>query len=491
MLPLLLLAPALAAPRFVADTEGDAELAEAVWQAAVYCTARAPRTHDTVTIARDLDPTRLAGRMDYDADGLFHISLRPGSSPYVLAHEVAHAWVHDGPPALVEGRTEALNLCVVENLPDRIPWVDGLQTDLERMPDLRTWVDPEPSSRGYDVVGQGLEAAARLFRALTRVLPREQLWSDRYVAWAPLEEDLLALGPQGERVVDALRGGAEAQRQLLIDPDHDGAINLVEAWQGTDPRRWDTDGDGWWDGAPPHPPEAVPLPGDGRHVCVPWIRADGAPADVLVRGNLRGFNHRTLTFRDRRPSETVRLTPELTRLDGGLWLEVAASDVVPNPFCHQGPRTLVIGRDTAAGTPLEELLRAVEQAQERADGLLSWDGRQVRVAVEEVPQDTVMLRAGSFQDPSPQVIVPEDRVRGGERTMRTLGALVVAWHRLGLSGDITHQSPAAAWALVFALLPDAQRGALVNATAREIRQWRRRAEACADGWAGLLSGEAC
>ena len=96
-----------------------------------------------------------------------------------------------------------------------------------------------------------------------------------------LEALLVHAGPRGAIVWDVLEGGVDRQREALSDKDLDGQPWLAEILSGTDPNRWDSDGDGWWDGASAAPVGAVPLPPDGTAVCsgvATWAEASKAAA---------------------------------------------------------------------------------------------------------------------------------------------------------------------------------------------------------------------
>lgn len=103
---------AYAAPEFV-GSEGDVAVARQAWGLAAACAGWDGRAAASVTIRRDLakhaGPT---GEALVNAQGLHTIRVSVDASPTVLAHELTHAWVHEGDRAVVEGLAGALTGCV-------------------------------------------------------------------------------------------------------------------------------------------------------------------------------------------------------------------------------------------------------------------------------------------------------------------------------------------------------------------------------------------
>lgn len=285
---------AWAAPRFDAEHERDAGIALAAWGAGLECTGWEGHAHPSVQMVRRKIPGDYLGLAYHDDEGLYRIDLDPTAHRIeeVIVHEVAHAWVSSGPPALAEGRTELLADCIVRRRPGLAPlqWDDG--RDVNAMPSLLTWSNRNDHGPAMlaDVRTDAYLGAARLMRTASLLVPEYALWPEEGMDWAGFEALLEQAGPRGELVHKTLHASAEAQRAALSDQDLDGVPRLAEAVLGSDPARWDTDGDGWWDGALLSSPEgAVPLPLDGTPVCTGRAAPPEGSAVVLVTGgNLRG-----------------------------------------------------------------------------------------------------------------------------------------------------------------------------------------------------------
>ena len=89
-------------PTFTADDPEDVRLAEVAWAAGVECTGTVPAVSDAVSILRTLpEGTPFAGWAGWRLTTPTVIQLREAAGPEVLAHEVAHAWSHEGSLALI------------------------------------------------------------------------------------------------------------------------------------------------------------------------------------------------------------------------------------------------------------------------------------------------------------------------------------------------------------------------------------------------------
>ncbi len=287
------------APQFTGDP-ADVAVARAAWAAAEGCTGRPGRATREVEIRHRTIPGGYLGVAHTKPDGtLFRIDLNaePERRREVLAHEVSHAWVSSGPVALVEGAAEVLGDCIVASTPGlaTLQFDDG--RDLSSLRDLRTWA--APGVHGTHELGairtDAYIGAARLMRTLAMVLPPGALWAEHGLSWEKLEGQLAEAGEPGQQLIEVLRGGAAAQRVALADADLDGVPALAEALQGTRDDAFDSDGDGWWDGADSTMPAgAVAVPLDGTPVCsgyaTPYGHGKGATVHIYAGGNLRGHS---------------------------------------------------------------------------------------------------------------------------------------------------------------------------------------------------------
>ena len=287
------IATALAAPRFSGDP-ADVAVARAAWNAAEACTGRPGAATREVEIRHRVIPGGYLGVAHTQPDGtLYQIDLNTGPERRreVLVHEVAHAWVSKGPIALVEGAAELLSDCMVAGTPGlATPQFDDGR-DLGALRDLRSWEAPgthETHELGATRTDSYI-ASARLMRTLAMVLPERSLWPEGGLTWKGLEAALLAAGERGSTVAEALRGGAVTQRAALADADLDGVPALAESLLGTRDDAFDSDGDGWWDGAGQAlPAGAVAVPLDGTPVCTGSATSEGVIVHVFAGGNLRG-----------------------------------------------------------------------------------------------------------------------------------------------------------------------------------------------------------
>lgn len=374
MIPVLL-SIAFAAPEFVGHPD-DVRIADRAWSAAIQCTGWEGHAHPRVRIERGLVRHGFRGLASADDDGMYRIELDrddPALSE-VIVHEVAHAWVSEGPTALVEGRAELLADCIVHHAPGIAPlqWDDG--RELPNLPDLRGWdagdglgpsVNPLQRTDAY--VG-----AARLVRLASLVLPERALWpKEDGVDWLDLDALLGEAGSAAQPLRDLLRATGTEQSHALSDRDGDGLPELGERIFNTDPTRFDTDGDGWWDGAAASA-DVQPIPFDGTPVCTGWATpVTGGTVHLQTGGNLRGAPSPLPAVRvgDRattdgkavafaQQSVLLELQGDAGQVSGGLWGRVEGEGLVPDTSCRQSDRSVV----WASRPQLRERTAAVQQA---------------------------------------------------------------------------------------------------------------------------------
>ncbi len=390
--------PASAMPQFTGDP-ADVAVARAAWSAAEVCTGRPGLAKAEVEIVHRTIPGGYLGVAHTDPDGhLIRIDLNtePERHREVLVHEVAHAWVSQGPLGLVEGVAELLSDCMVAHTPGlaTLQFDDG--RDLTGLVDLRTW--EAPGAHRTESLGairtDAYVGAARLMRSAALVLEDGALWPEGGLTWPRLMAMLEDAGEPGNQVLTALRGGASAQRKALADRDLDGVPAVAEAILGTRDDRFDTDGDGWWDGAVAGraPAGAVAVPLDGSPVCSGWAAERATAVQVYAGGNLRGQNPPRVVPRPGTADErwqpqtqkgrwgTTEGTMEarssvLLQLDGAPrlatgapWARVQGDHLVPDRGCLSTLEATVWAHEPKLSTvvaPLaSEVLKAVELATE-------------------------------------------------------------------------------------------------------------------------------
>lgn len=362
---LMAIATATAAPQFEADVAADAVIATRAWEAAVACTGRDPgaskETGGVVELTRSVIPGGWLGRAHVDDDHRLEridISAPAARIGEVIVHEVAHAWVSEGDHALVEGAAELLADCIVAHEPGLAPLQFDDGRDLVTMSDLRAW---EIAAEGRPLAMDGARTdaylgAARLLRTAATVIGHDVLWADGPVTWSTFEQALVAAGAPASSILDVVRSHPVQQRSALADADRDGLTDLHESLLGTDPHRFDSDGDGWWDGALDRPDGAIVIPLDGTPTC------SGAPASAvaLPGGNLRGLD--VPGVRTEHLSSGIALlslSAPNVGTSGGLW--AILSDASPSDACATSVDRTVAAVDaslTPHVAPLAEALDA-------------------------------------------------------------------------------------------------------------------------------------
>lgn len=372
-----------ATPVFTSTHEGDDVLASRAWLAAVVCTGREALAHEQVRIERGTLPGGYLGRAQRDEGGLHTITLDPETTrtDAILVHEVAHAWIHGGPPTLREGRTELLADCMVQAHPGLAPlqWDDS--RTLSALPDLLTWSDR--SDHGPSMLAHARTDAylgsARLIRAAAFTLGEAPLLDDPTLDWEAFRE-LLGTSRRGHEILQILEEGAAAQRDALSDEDLDGAVHLVETWQGTSNHAWDTNQDGWWDGVQSAPEGAVPLPLDQSPVCT-GRRAGATPVRVGLNqgGNLRGLDQPQATIVGSRHDEdglwslaphqplVVRLDGSTQHSGGGVWSMPTGFLLSDTMGCQDDLAQTIWAVESTWDGLLPDVWRISESLREEAD----------------------------------------------------------------------------------------------------------------------------
>ncbi|MCO4774034.1 MAG: hypothetical protein KDA24_28635 [Deltaproteobacteria bacterium] len=264
----VLCAPSLGhtAPQFDAYDQDVGALAKEVWRAGVECTGWEPAHSPIVDIA-ETDLGWANGTATWAPDvGLRSIALSAppeSDSGGALAHEVAHAWAHSRTSALSEGVAQVLEACIAERLGLHAGTGPSLP---DALIDLRTW-SARDSSDAERLAGY--ELARRLARTRLLLFGGDAVWGpEAPTNLAQLRLDLLGRGTEG-RLLDSLLDRPAALRVFLRDQDHDDVPDGVERLLDTDPERWDTDDDGWWDGAAVTTRHGVPIPSTLVPVCLP------------------------------------------------------------------------------------------------------------------------------------------------------------------------------------------------------------------------------
>ncbi len=426
-------------PHFESEQPGDAAMALIAWQAAAECTGRVGRAHDTITLKRRPITGGFLGLAHWDVDGVHLIELdaEPERMAEVIVHEVAHAWIQSGPPTLVEGRTELLADCIVDRRPGlaTLQWDDG--RELHQMPDLLAWDNMQDHGPALlaDARTDAYLGAARLVRVASLLLPEDTLWASDEMSWEDFRA-ALAQVPRGDQLLAVLDGGAETQARALADSDLDGLPELAERLLHTNPGRWDSDEDGWWDGAALGVPHmAVALPFDGSPMCTGLTSAPGTLTSAMSGGNLRGEGHPVAKIRQTVPGAPllVELTGKAEHVTGGMWAVVHGTDLSRDRRCTHNELATVWAANPAFTTLVPEFLQALDVVAARAD--LRWGPTTGRIAVALGAEHTTI----DGQVVQLSVADIEQAVKLGKT--EELATLAVALHRVWDNG--TRQWPVA------------------------------------------------
>jgi hypothetical protein len=374
----LLLSTAHAAPTFTGTPE-DVALAARVWDAARTCTSREGIAHATVAIRRDLvgDDGAIGGAASWDAKGLHTIELTKDAPSVLLAHEVGHAWfTGTGPLGPIEGRTELLAECVARSHRDVIPYLYDPYDLLDDMPELTTWTAATQKTMTPQQVQAVYAGSLRFFLAMGEIVSPSDLFAAGAMDWARVRA-LLGNDPRGAPLVAVLDGGAKTERAALADPDQDGVTTVGETMHGTDPNRWDTDGDGWWDGRPASlPPGALPVPHDSSRICPHKLAGEGETR-LIVGGNLRGFDLGGYALTLSGNNNYLQFAPELAERPGGYWYMVIGKSLTDNPGCRVTPLVTLRAVDGATPEELDALVHSLAAAHAKVATLVPLTERLV------------------------------------------------------------------------------------------------------------------
>jgi hypothetical protein len=502
---MLLFWPAIAAaaPMFSAHTPEHAEIARQAWTAAASCAGWEAPAHEVVRIVQGYVPGGYTGGAYLDDDGLYRIDVGLSSVERALVHEIAHAWATGGSAALTEGRADLLADCIVTRVPGLAPYDPDPGTTLDAMPDLRRWGNPHDDHAATDIDATRRDAylaASRLARVLATVVDPRELWPQSgTLRWRDLERILEEQGPAGGMVLAVLEGGADRQRDALSDRDRDGQPWLAEVLGGTDPDRWDSDGDGWWDGAPEHSVAAVPLPPDGTPVCAGFSGGPGGGVvQVIAYGQLRGNPAPWISVvaggatAEGDPRTGVRVPPDeplmlalsgrFDRATGGAWAMVGGQDLEVDDACRSTPLFTVWVADPEALPVLEGLAGALEEHTRRAEALLGGPPPKRLV---------VVLGAESAGVSDGVVRLSTGQARWAVESGRpdALAGLAVAVHRVWVSGQPEDRSWDAVEGLTRAIVDDPPDLVFVGLDLGAAEAYGERASACPEGWTGVLAGK--
>ena len=497
---------AAAVPEFDGEQPRSARIARNAWEAAEVCTGWSPPSHALVEIVQTELPEGQQIRGQRDGGGLRGIEVGGRrADAMLLVREVARSWIGEGPTALSVGRLELLVDCIADEDPRLVGRVPDDGRRLEAMPDLLTWESRAvgmPTLDATDPTIAGWWGAARLLRQAARSVEAQRFWPEtRQLDWDAFAALMLSVGAEGEALMGLLAGGVEKQRDGLVDLDRDGLSMLGETLAGTDPTLWDTDGDGWWDGARrPDLAEAVPLPPDGLPICLA-AGGNGPMGGVVLDlgGDLRGLEipEATLLMKTRdidlvvgsnyhrvpsgRPA-VVRLTGELARSTGGVWVAPVGSDTTVRRGCMADERMVVWASHAAQRKSVQRFHTLSVEVHKTAEVLLGPTSVHVTVVLGE-PTNWVDGNT---------VGISRDALRWAEVSGRMdwLATLSVALWRTDarLEPKVRYEQ---AEALARALVDDAPEDLVVAENWREVNQWTRIAEDCETGWKGLLIEQQC
>ncbi len=515
-------------PEKVLGVVKDEEVAALVAVARSCVGGRAPvlKLTQIYVVTDDALPPGVAGITVSSDEGEGTIFVERGSYEQAVRHEVGHLWFSKGDAMMDEGRAELVNLRALEA--QNIPLWTLASDDVSRVPDLTQF-------SAYSDVGSQEELIAaydgsrKLFTGLAAGVPTVRLLDPGLHSWADLAR-VVSTVPDGAAVVADMERGVAAQRALLDDPDHDGAITLVERFHHTDPARPDTDGDGWPDGKPADAPRsAVPLLKDGVVACLPFNVFEGEQVTV----------EQTTVLSDGRrviSNEVVEGPVSAYTLIGGHdvimgWLRVpeAPPDRWHRALCASSPAGSVQARKLTTLKPPKDLgnifgsmvAACADTSRSDLDSECRWlearlqelslavnetsaalaDGR--RMVASAIGKDTrrmdIVLNAdenAAVLGPSPRSPVSMHFTLEMTHTVAKQGV----WHDLAVSAAawaaITDEqgrfrSRAAARVLAESLLADPHIPRLLwwDVEDSDLKAWRDSVARCPKGWKGLFARE--
>ena len=495
---------ALAAPTFRADEPGLAALTTAAWAAATTCTGREPPAYATVIVdvvdelpggfagrahvaGTSTETRRTAGgeleRRVVDPGGMWLIRLTD-DEPGRVAHEVAHAWVHGGPPALVEGATDLLADCIARVDPGRFPRESLEPRALVALADLRTWTNPDQPAGGRH---DGYVAAFRLMVEVARLTPERELWRGDWT-WTDFDALLAHLGEPAAPLREALAGGAAAQRRLLGDLDGDRVIGADELRLGTDPLLPDTDGDGWWDGVPDslrahrvrvdENPRCLGVAAGPAGAALEVDAVDAKGGAVKVRLLADG---QELGNFSRVPPGASLATPA-RKMPSATWVTVRGGGIVPDTRCwsRSGWFVLADPGHSADLPPFTEALAGVDTLATERLG----PGAPARLALGEPSREGALTM---------EQVTEAQLARARQHGWRSLAANVVAASRLEAASllepdGLPAEAAAARAALARWLVNEPQAGVAGALDPLRVAAWQLRSVLCG-GWRRLLDGK--
>lgn len=471
---------AVAGPTFE-GTPDDVRLANLAWEAGIECTGRTPETAPVVPIARVASSGRgVAGRAFSSSGRLHRIQLRMDAAPGTLAHEVGHAWFNGGASAITEGRTELLAECMADRVPDAFPFYQSDTYVDQYLPDLRTW----PGLRDGDdpaAVSAAYGGSWRLFRLLRELFEPNVLWGEQFGTWEGLESALTEQGPMGKRVLDMLEGGAATQRLALGDPDRDGIPSLREELMGLSPMHWDTDRNGWWDGAPRRrPATAIPIPPDGSYVCMPWKRRKASDR-VSYGGQVRGVDIEGMKVQF--VGRANALHQGASRGQGGWWMSLPGGGLDRNPYCAWHPLVTVIVDGEEGYEGLDAFASLLGDKMRAMSRRIGWVDQRMTVRITD-DSKKAMLAARWLVVPASTA----QRAMKNEQYAEDLAWQLVSYHWLDRTKNTSVPASAALARGLAAYLAGHKVVRHLDAYGDDVANARRIVKACG-GWEPFLAGE--
>ena len=479
-----------AAPTF-SGTPEDVALAEKVWTAAAGCAGTEAKATASVAIERTLmTDERHSGITHFDRGGtLARIEVQPNAPVANVAYHVAAAWYPQGAPALRAGRAEVLAMCVADRLPDAIPYIQDDRFDPRHLSSLREWTDE--TELDDPTTYANTSGARRLFRALTSVLDPQVLMSGELVDWAELDALLTEAGDPAQPAVALLAAAAADQATGLTDPDHDAMVTLHEQLVGTDPNRWDTDDDGWWDGAPAgvRTEHAVPVPRDRTPICLPRVSSTDKKTPVVLQGDMRGLNLHAMPQSAWKTTTTEGLNVTTLRYSGGYAIVPTPEDgkLEPNPACIYRAGITFLAGAAVTGEDLENL-EAFSGALDDAAAALRQKLGPAKFRIYAVVNSEPHLSRTIVNNVVPRVNVPSaafKKALGDEGRRRELAYQLVAMHWLtGHGAGAEHAGSAVALAEE---LLDGKSTVYTSAFRGEIKKIARTVSKCEGGWNDVIN----
>lgn len=261
-----------------------------IWKSLIICAGNIDPNIERIDINRIENYSGFAASVS-TYDGKLDIKYYDDDAydKYVITHEFAHAWFHMPVSTLSEGFANWMEKCSFSEEKHYIDNENHIKI-LTYMENLKTWKNKHDAP--FETRDHSYEASYRFVNSINMSIGKSENityyskiknvknWDDFFNFLKSQNNNVFKI------IEDFINEDTDFQRDMLMDhEDRDGLIDLSESLLGTDKNKWDTDGDGWWDGQASIV-DAVPLRPGGGEVCIGY----GKKGDVFeIIGDVKYF----------------------------------------------------------------------------------------------------------------------------------------------------------------------------------------------------------